>query len=206
MISLINYGAGNIKSVDNILKALGYDPNITGNPNDLKKSEIIILPGVGAFPDCIEKLKNQKMIDELNEQVLVNKKPFLGICIGLQLLADQGYENTLTKGFGWINGDVIKIQGSSTARVPHMGWNSVKIKSKSGLFSNFHDDPTFYFVHSYYFEAENKSDVVAETEYEITFPSVIKKNNIVGTQFHPEKSQNQGIQFIYNFLKKYKLI
>ncbi len=198
MISLINYGAGNIKSVDNILKALGYDPNITGNPNDLKKSEIIILPGVGAFPDCIEKLKNQKMIDELNEQVLVNKKPFLGICIGLQLLADQGYENTLTKGFGWINGDVIKIQGSSTARVPHMGWNSVKIKSKSGLFSNFHDDPTFYFVHSYYFKAKSEEHITSTCSHGQTMVSSVQKDNIYAVQFHPEKSQENGLKLLEN--------
>ena len=203
-INILNYDCGNIWSVKNIFNFLNIDARFINSTNEILSSDCIILPGDGSFK-IINDIEKKGFKEPLDSMVNEKKIPVLGICLGMQLFGTTSEETSYSeKGFNWINGKLTKFKVKK--KIPHIGFNNLINLSEPELFKNISEESKFYFVHSYYFEAENKSDVVAETEYEIKFPSVIKKNNIVGTQFHPEKSQNQGIQFIYNFLKKYKLI
>ena len=203
-INILNYDCGNIWSVKNIFNFLNIDAKVINSTNEILSSDCIILPGDGSFK-IINDIEKKGFKEPLDSMVNEKKIPVLGICLGMQLFGTTSEETSHSeKGFNWINGKLTKFKVKK--KIPHIGFNNLINLSEPELFKNISEESKFYFVHSYYFEAENKSDVIAETEYEIKFPSVIKKNNIVGTQFHPEKSQNQGIQFIYNFLKKYKLI
>tara|TARA_B100000989_G_C19495096_1_gene451646 strand:- start:432 stop:1049 length:618 start_codon:yes stop_codon:yes gene_type:complete len=203
-INILNYDCGNIWSVKNIFNFLNIDAKVINSTNEILSSDCIILPGDGSFK-IINDIEKKGFKEPLDSMVNEKKIPVLGICLGMQLFGTTSEETSHSeKGFNWINGKLKKFKVKK--KIPHIGFNNLINLSEPELFKNISKESKFYFVHSYYFEAENKSDVIAETEYEIKFPSVIKKNNIVGTQFHPEKSQNQGIQFIYNFLKKYKLI
>jgi len=198
MISIINYGGGNIKSVYNALNFLGYEAKIINDHNELKKSSVIILPGVGAFNECKNNLDRLKITEILNQKVVTEKTPFLGICIGLQLLGEKSFENIEKNGFGWISGEVVKLKKTNNIRLPHMGWNNIKIKHFEGLYKDFHSDPTFYFVHNYYLNA-NKEYVTATCNHGIDFPVSIQKDNIYSVQFHPEKSQDNGFKLLNNF-------
>ncbi len=203
-INILNYDCGNIWSVKNIFNFLNIDAKVINSTNEILSSDCIILPGDGSFK-IINDIEKKGFKEPLDSMVNEKKIPVLGICLGMQLFGTTSEETSHSeKGFNWINGKLTKFRVKK--KIPHIGFNNLINLSEPELFKNISEESKFYFVHSYYFEAENKSDIIAETEYEIKFPSVIKKNNIVGTQFHPEKSQNQGIQFIYNFLKKYKLI
>ena len=201
-IALIDYGSGNLQSAYKALELVSNCKNkifITSNSKDLLKADKIILPGVGAFADCIKGLKSiSGMTDVLNEVVLEKKKPFLGICIGMQLLATKGKEKGDHDGLGWIKGKVIKIKKSKKIKIPHMGWNTVKVISKHPILKRKKFES--YFVHSYNFICKNKKNIIATCDYEQKITAIVGKENIIGTQFHPEKSQKIGLEILKNFV------
>ena len=205
-ITIVDYGLGNIVSAQqSFLKVIqdnswDADVIISNNPDDIYTSSHIVLPGQGAFKSCIDGLRNVSgMIEALEKSVIKNKTPFLGICVGMQLLADESNENGFNKGLGWIHGKIKKIEASNI-KLPHMGWNNLKLKETSSKMVFEKDIKDFYFVHSYYFECLNKDNIVALTHYGVDFASIVFKENIYGVQFHPEKSSLQGLQLIKNFL------
>ena len=194
-VGIVNIGIGNIGSLVSAIYNLGWDYKKVSSPNDLNGLTHLILPGVGAFDSAIKKLKSSMLIDPIIN-FANSKKPLLGICLGMQLLANIGHENTVTEGLGLIEGEVVKLKNK---KLPHIGWNSIIKKNYSPIIKNIPDDIDFYFVHSFCFQAYNKEDILALTEYEQKFVSAIQKNNVLGVQFHPEKSQKNGIKIINNF-------
>ena len=207
-ISVIDYGSGNLKSAAKALEAAANNLNIsakivvTSDPKIIKQSDKIVLPGQGSFRDCYLGLQKINGLSEtLNEFVLVKKKPILGICVGMQLFAKTGYESQETKGFGWIDADVRKINNmNKKLKLPHMGWNEIEFKKDCFLFANIKNKSHVYFIHSYEFITKQKDCVIATTNYGNSIIVSIKKENIVGTQFHPEKSQKNGLAILENFL------
>ena len=204
-ITIIDYGSGNILSAQQsfarIIEINNLDANvkISGNPEEIKTSSHVVLPGQGAFETCIKGLKNiPGMLEELNNYVLKEKKPFFGICVGMQLFADNSMENGNHKGLGWISGTIKKLP-SEQLKMPHMGWNTIQVLNRNSKIIPRETD--YYFVHSYYFDCKHKENVLAETNYGINFPSIVNKENIYGLQFHPEKSSDQGLDIIKCFLK-----
>ncbi|MDC0342831.1 imidazole glycerol phosphate synthase subunit HisH [Alphaproteobacteria bacterium] len=204
-ITIINYGSGNIlsakQSFAKVIKTENIDADvcISENPEIIKNSTHIVLPGQGAFETCIKGLQGiPGMIEELNNFVVVKKKPFFGICVGMQLLANNSLENGNHKGLGWIDGTIEKLP-SENLKMPHMGWNSIRVLNKKLKINPKETD--YYFVHSYYFNCKNKENILAETKYGIDFPSIVNKENIYGLQFHPEKSSDQGLDIIKSFIK-----
>lgn len=195
-VCILDYGSGNVQSVKNLLQHLKVKSTISNKNKVIQDSTHIILPGVGAFGEAIKKLRKNIDINFLEKEVLKNKKPFLGICVGMQLLADTGEEFGIHKGLGWIKGKVIKLKSKI---LPHIGWNEIRIKNKNFIFQEL-NEKDFYFVNSFHFVVKNKKLVLANTEYKNTFCSVVNKENIYGVQFHPEKSQLSGKQIIKNFL------
>ena len=208
-IAVIDYGSGNLKSAAKALEAAASNTNIgskvvvTSDPNVLKQADKIVLPGQGSFKDCYLGIKNiPGLNDALNEFVLIKKKPILGICVGMQLFAKTGYESQETKGFGWIDAEVRKINNmNKKLKLPHMGWNEIELKKDCFLFSNLENKSHMYFVHSYELITKQKDCVVATTNYGNSIIVSVVKENIVGTQFHPEKSQKNGLKILENFLK-----
>ena len=199
-ITIIDYGIGNTHSVFNALKYLGYSKiKISHNIQDINDSDALILPGVGAFETCINNLKIRGLIPILNEEVLIKKKPILGICVGMQLLATSSEENGLHNGLNWIDGTVKKLVIPSNLSVPHVGWNNVRLNYKNPLFFNNNENTNFYFDHSYHFEC-SKENIVGVCDYGIEVTSAVQKNNIYGVQFHPEKSQTSGLKLFRGFL------
>jgi glutamine amidotransferase len=199
-ICVLNYGSGNVKSVFNALQFLDYEVKISNEPDDIKNCSHLILPGVGAFGASMQKILNQIPIDLLEVEVITKGKPFLGICVGMQVLADFGLEFGENKGLGWIHGIVEKIQ-SGDLPLPHIGWNNIITKKNNPLLNNLKDFRDFYFVHSYVLNSVDENYIVAQTEYGEIFNSVIQKDNIYGIQFHPEKSQKAGQLILDNFMK-----
>ena len=197
-VCVLDYGSGNVASVYNLINRLGYDIKVSNKAEDIKKSSHLILPGVGAFGASIEKIKNNISIELLSDEVKVKKKPFLGICVGMQVLAEKGLEFGSHEGLGWIEGTVEKINAKV---LPHVGWNNIEMKKNSPIFSNIKNASDFYFVNSYAFKVKDNNFIIAETTYENTFCSAVQKENIFGVQFHPEKSQKVGQDIIDNFLK-----
>ena len=199
-ISIIDYGSGNVNSISNMLHHLGIENNMTSDSNTLNQSDKIILPGVGKFDTAIINLKkNQKLFEILNDEVLNNKKPILGICLGMQMLF-QKCENNTERGLGWLDGEVCKIPTKNKIKVPHMGWNKVKIKKNSNCLS-LNENHRFYFCHSYYcklFDNDANYNLTSYNGFE--FCSVISKKNIFGVQFHPEKSHRYGMQVLKAFI------
>jgi imidazole glycerol-phosphate synthase subunit HisH len=198
-LALIDYGAGNLHSVHNALKAAGAaDVTVTGNPDVVAKADRIVLPGVGAFAHCFEALSAiDGMIAAMERRVRSEGIPFLGICVGMQLLADAGVEHGITKGLGWIGGTVREIVPSSNIKIPHMGWNDVLPVDGAPLI----ETGEAYFLHGYHFDAANKADVLATTNHGGPLVASVGRNNIIGVQFHPEKSQAYGINFLKRFLE-----
>jgi len=201
-IVIIDYNMGNLRSVQKAFERVGADAIISNNHEVIKKASKIVLPGVGSFKDGMENLDKLDLIAILNEEVIAKKKPFLGICLGMQLLSKKGYENGETKGLSWINAEVIKFDFTNyekKLKIPHVGWNNVKYKNKNILFDNIVDNSDFYFVHSYYFNT-TENIITSTTDYGFDFTSSIQKDNIYAFQFHPEKSQNVGLKLLENFV------
>ncbi len=201
MIIIIDYGVGNLRSISSKLDMIGIKNKVSSNENDIKESDRLILPGVGHFKKAIKNLKNSGLIPILENEVLVKKKPILGICLGMQLFF-QSSEESKINGLGWINGKIKKFNfrnKDKLYRVPHMGWNSIQTTNYCPLINNIDKDAKFYFAHSYYLLSKDKLDIVATTSYEIKFTSIINKKNIFGTQFHPEKSHKSGLTLLSNF-------
>lgn len=199
-ICILDYGVGNIFSLKNILKKNNINFTYSRKKKDILNATHLILPGVGSFDIAIKKLSESIAIDFLNNEVLNKKKPILGICVGMQIMATNGYENTITNGLGWIEGSV-KIIDSKKLSLPQVGWNNLILSKRKYDIVKEIEVKDFYFLNSYYFDVMNKKNVIAYTSYGIKFPSIIQKNNIVGVQFHPEKSQKAGLQLIKNFIK-----
>ena len=214
-IVIIDYGSGNLKSVENAFKLSINDNNlkfkviVTDNLNIIKDSDFIVLPGVGSYPACKNGLlKIEGLIEVLKDQVISKLKPFLGICIGMQLMAEYGFEKKKTKGLGWIEGNVEKINSFSenelakNFKIPHMGWNNLEIyEKKHPILKNITSYEQFYFVHSYYLKTLKKYQVIADTVYSHKIPAIVGKDNYIGMQFHPEKSGKSGQKIITNWLK-----
>ena len=199
-ICILDYGVGNIFSLKNILKKNDINFTYSRKKKDILNATHLILPGVGSFDVAIKKLFESIPIDFLNNEVLKKKKPILGICVGMQIMAKNGYENTLKNGLGWIEGSV-KIIDSKKLPLPQVGWNNLLLYRKRSDIMKGVENKDFYFLNSYYLNVMNKKNIVAYSSYGIKFPSVIQKNNIFGVQFHPEKSQKAGLQLIKNFIK-----
>lgn len=200
MIGIIDYGVGNIKAFANIYKNFNIPYKIVNNVECLNNVSKLILPGVGSFDHAMQSLNNSGMREKLDELVLIKKLPVIGICVGMQMLANSSEEGEL-KGLGWINGIVKKFDNSKIANnpLPHMGWNTLEINKSNNLFESLEINPRFYFLHSYYFECENKNDVLARAMYGDTFECIVNYKNIYGIQCHPEKSHYNGMQLLKNF-------
>ncbi len=200
-VAIVDYGICNVDSVSRAVEECGGVPLITRRPEDLEHAAAIILPGVGAFPDAMENLRAWGLADAIREQTLENGIPMLGICLGMQLLADAGEEHHPTQGLGLIPGRVQRLEpDAATTRVPHMGWNEVEPVNGAALLDGVEPRKDFYFVHSYHFVPAHEDDVVARTPYCGGFVSAVGRGSVVGTQFHPEKSQKVGFRLLRNFL------
>jgi|TARA_B100001964_G_scaffold190652_1_gene212788 glutamine amidotransferase len=197
-ICLLDFKTGNTGSVSNLLEKLNIKYCVSNKNHEIESSSHLILPGVGSFEKAINNLKNEIDIDLIEKQVFDHKKPILGICVGMQIMAENGNEFGNHKGLGWIEGKV-DIIDSKRLSLPHVGWNTVEIKKKNKVFNNFDKNYDFYFVNSYCMYLKNKIDILATSNYGSDFPSIINKNNIYGFQFHPEKSQRAGKMLLKNF-------
>jgi glutamine amidotransferase len=203
LIAIIDYEAGNLKSVYNAFEAIGHTATVTSDPVELKKAAAIVLPGVGAFGEGMEALRRKNVIDALNEEVLVKKKPYLGICLGMQFLAGESEEIGTHSGLAWLNSQVKRIQPDDVKfKIPHMGWNNVEIKKRNPLFEKLEAEPVFYFVHSYYLDLmDDPTNSISSTCWHgATITASVQKQNIFGVQFHPEKSQQAGLHLLENFV------
>lgn len=199
MITIIDYGSGNLGSILNMFKKVGANANVSAAASDVRSAKGIVLPGVGAFDPAIRNLRATGLIPILEKEVLQGQKPLIGICLGMQLLARESEEGS-EEGLGWIGGRVERLSpGAAGLKIPHMGWNSILARSNNWLFGDLEADPRFYFLHSYHFVCDNEEDVAAETEYGIPFTSVCVHNNILAVQFHPEKSHRFGMTLLRNF-------
>ena len=204
-VIIVDYNSGNISSVINSFKEVAKDKvniEVTSDLNKIKSSDKVVLPGQGSFKSCVNALnKIDGLSNSLNEFAISLKKPLLGICVGLQMFADIGYEETETKGLGWISGKVSKINNQNGKyKLPHIGWNQIKIIKDSKIFKDIENNSHMYFVHSYEFIPDDKDVISATTEYSSSIVCSIEKENIFGTQFHPEKSDKMGLKIIKNFL------
>ncbi len=204
MIVVLDYHMGNHHSVKRKLDKLGVESMVSSDPEDLINAHKIIMPGVGHFGKAMQNLRELRLIDPLNHAVLKDKKPILGICLGMQLMAKSSEECTdgNNQGLGWINGTVKRfvVRDALSYKVPHIGWNTVPLSKESPLLSGINAGEEFYFVHSYYMQLDDPSDELMETTYELPFTSAVEKGNIYGVQFHPEKSHDSGMQLLKNFV------
>ena len=204
-VTIVDYNSGNISSVINSFKEVVKNKvniEVTSNLKKIKSSDKVVLPGQGSFKSCVDALnKINGLTDSLNEFAINNKKPLLGICVGLQMFADIGYEETETKGLGWISGKVSKIDNKDGKfKLPHIGWNQINIVKDSKIFQNIENNSHMYFVHSYEFVPNEKNVISATTDYSSNIVCSVEKENIFGTQFHPEKSDKTGLKIIKNFI------
>ncbi len=199
-IVIIDYGMGNLRSIYKKFEWLGIPSSISNDPGAIRRADKLVLPGVGHFANGMKNLKEQNLLDLLNEQVIVKGKPILGICLGMQLFANQSEEGP-AQGLGWIDANVVRFKVSDRLKfkIPHMGWNSISIQKPSPLLENLAADSEFYFVHSYYMNCNSQDDILTTTVYDYEFVSAVQKNNIMGTQFHPEKSFGSGQVIMKNF-------
>jgi glutamine amidotransferase len=205
-VTIVDYNSGNISSVINSFKEVAKDKvniEVTSDLDKIKSSDKVVLPGQGSFKSCVDALNNiNGLVDTLNDFAITNKKPLLGICVGLQMFADVGYEEIETKGLSWISGSVSKINNQNGKyKLPHIGWNQIEIVKDSKIFKDIDNKSHMYFVHSYEFIPEDKNVISATTEYSSNIVCSVEKENIYGTQFHPEKSDKLGLKMIDNFLR-----
>jgi len=204
-VTIVDYNSGNISSVINSFKEVAKEKikiEVSSDLDKIKSSDKIVLPGQGSFKSCVDLLNSiDGLVDTLNEITIVNKKPLMGICVGLQMFADVGYEEIETKGLGWISGKVSKIDNQNGKfKLPHIGWNELNIMKDSKIFKNIKNKSHMYFVHSYEFIQKDKNVISATTDYSSSIVCSVEKENIFGTQFHPEKSDKEGLKIIDNFL------
>ena len=204
MVTIVDYKTGNLGSIRNMLKKIGEPSIITADPVEILNATKIILPGVGAFDVGVKKLKNAGIWNVLIEKVIVQKVPILGICLGAQIMT-RGSEEGMEQGFGWVDADTIKfeIEKGSKLKVPNMGWNHANVEKESKLFEKSPKDPRFYFVHSYHFRFFDSTQVLTTTKYSYNFCSAFESDNVIGVQFHPEKSHKFGMKLLKNFASKY---
>ena len=200
MIAIIDYNAGNLKSVEKALHFLGEDCVITRNFHEIETADKVILPGVGAFGDAMEQLKKYEL-DKVIHQVTAENKPFLGICLGLQLLFEKSEESPGVEGLGILKGEILRIPAAEGLKIPHMGWNNIRFPNKGRLFAGVPEDVYVYFVHSYYLKAQDEKIVTATTEYGTHIHASVESGNLFACQFHPEKSSHVGLQILKNFAK-----
>jgi glutamine amidotransferase len=199
MIAIIDYGMGNLRSVEKGFQKVGVDVTVTNRSDIVKKADAVVLPGVGAFKDCMRELTNLELIDAVVDSINQGK-PYLGICLGLQVLFSESVEFGKCRGLDVLRGKVVRFElEDQTLKVPHMGWNEINIQKKNPLFKGIPDKSYFYFVHSFYVVPEDKAIIAATTDYGIEFTSAVRKDNIFAVQFHPEKSQSVGLQVLKNF-------
>ena len=198
---IIDLEMGNLNSVKKVMERINQNVLVSCQAKDIKNADKIILPGIGHFQKAMENIEKLQLSEPLNEAVMIKKKPILGICLGMQLMAKSSTEGK-SKGLGWMNGEVVKFNVSNPVKnkVPHMGWNQINQTRKSLLMKNIPDLSEFYFVHSYHWETNIKEDIINETEYDYIFPSAIERENIFGVQYHPEKSHDAGEQLLKNFI------
>lgn len=199
MVAIIDYGAGNLSSVKKALDFLGTENEITQDKEKIEKASHIILPGVGSFDDAMKSMDERGLVDTV-KKVALSGKPFLGICLGLQLLFESSDESPGVKGLGLLGGSIAKIPNDGGLKVPHMGWNSVKIIQNDKIFKDIPQDSYFYFVHSYYLKDADKDAVAAVTQYGVNIECAVQRGNLFATQFHPEKSGKTGLKLLKNFL------
>lgn len=199
MIAIIDYDAGNIRSVEKAVQALGEEVCITRDRDVILEADKIILPGVGAFGDAMEKLHSYGLVSVIKDVVEANK-PFLGICLGLQLLFERSEESQGVEGLGILEGEILRIPDKEGLKIPHIGWNSLKFPQKGRLFQGIDEESYVYFVHSYYLKAKDVSIVTASTEYSTYIHASVEKNNVFACQFHPEKSSTVGLKILENFI------
>ena len=201
MIVVVDYGVGNISSVLNMLKKIGAEATVSKSVDDIVSADKFLLPGVGAFDAGMEKLTATGLIPILEEQVMSHKKPVLGICLGAQMLGRSSEEGS-APGLGWIDMEVKRFEPKPLRKIPHMGWNFVSKCKDHPMLEELDELSRFYFVHSYYMQPQNKEDILLTTNYEQVFVSAVARENIIGVQFHPEKSHKYGMQLLHNFAKK----
>lgn len=205
MIVIINLGTGNLGSISNMLDRIGITAIVSSEPSIISKAEKLILPGVGAFDNGMKKLNDHDLLKVLNERVIKNKVPILGICLGIQLFTRKSEEGQLP-GLGWIDAETVRFkfdEKSTVNKIPHTGWNTIQICRFHSLFVELETDARFYFVHSYHLVCKDESQILAKTDYGYCFPSVVAKGNIVGVQFHPEKSHKYGMKLLKNFVGRF---
>ena len=201
MIAIIDYGMGNLRSVAKAFEFLGTEAVVSGNPDEIRKADKLVLPGVGAFGDGMENLRKSGLVEAMKEAVLLKKKPILGICLGMQLLALDSTELGQHTGLGFIDAHVRRLDTNGMGlKLPHVGWNNVLVKSGAKLFEKVSPDPSFYFVHSFAVQCSNEADVAATCVYGKEFAAALQHGNIYATQFHPEKSQKDGLRILQNYI------
>ncbi|WP_066720756.1 imidazole glycerol phosphate synthase subunit HisH [Clostridium sp. Marseille-P299] len=200
MIAIIDYDAGNLKSVEKAFLHIGEEAIITRNQDEILSADKVILPGVGAFGDAMHKLHSYHLVDTI-KKVVDNGTPLLGICLGLQLLFESSEESVGVKGLSILEGEIVKIPENNELKIPHIGWNSLEVREGAKLFQGLPQNPYVYFVHSYYLKAKNENEVAATTDYSTVIHASVEKDNIYGCQFHPEKSGDVGLQILRNFAK-----
>lgn len=198
MLAIIDYQMGNLRSVQKALERVGHPAVITSNPADIERADKVILPGVGAFEDAIAELRRRDLVGPIKDAIAADK-PFLGICLGLQLLMDVGYENGTHEGLGIIPGECVRFELPSDYKVPHMGWNAIRIRRRAPMLDGITDGTHVYFVHSYFVKPRDESVIAATTDYGGEFCSMIWRGNLFAAQFHPEKSQADGLKLLRNF-------
>lgn len=201
MVAIIDYGAGNLSSVKKALDYLGAESEITQDRDRILSASHVILPGVGSFGDAMRSMEERGLVDTVKKAATCGK-PFLGICLGLQLLFESSEESEGVKGLGLLKGRIVEIPRSNELKVPHMGWNSIKLRQKNGIFKDIADDSYFYFVHSFYLKDADEDVVAATTQYGVRIECAVQKGKFCATQFHPEKSSKEGLKILENFLRE----
>ena len=202
MVGIVDYGMGNLLSVYNAFDYLGVDVKVCKVPEDLSTVDRIVIPGVGAFKDCIARIRSTGFAEALHNEVIIKAKPTMGICLGMQVMASKSYEGGEFEGLGWFNAEVTKLTPSDTSlRIPNIGWNTIDYNKECPLFKGLPNHPDFYLVHSFYVKANEEKDVVATYDYTYPVTASILKDNIFATQFHPEKSQDYGLKMLDNFIE-----